>query len=117
LYRGVAIYKSTTRAWTTSNLTHPFQLDKQGFKMRFDNTIVSKDVLYYKIENSTPMDNPLQIGLMIYNMQAEVWHDCVCIIPSNNQYYPFWQEVQCNGDIYWSSYQKEFSIIESISIV
>jgi len=37
---------------------------------------------------------------MIYNMQAKVSHDCVHIILPNSQYYPFWQVVQCNGDIY-----------------
>jgi len=97
LYRGVAIYKSTTRAWRTSHVTHPFQLDKLG---KFDNTIVLKDTLYCKIMNHISIDNHLKIGLMIYNMQAKMWHDCVYSIPPNDQDCQFSQVVQCNGDIY-----------------
>jgi len=98
--RGIAIYKSTTKAWRTFYITHPLQLRTLGLKMKCDNAIVLKDALYCKVTNYIPTSNHREIILVIYNMQAKMWHDCAYSIPLNDEYCRFSQVVQCGGDIY-----------------
>jgi len=88
LYRGVAVFESRTRTWTTSNVLHPSQVDSLGLKMRFEEVVVLKETLYCQTMNhSIPMDNLQEIGLMTYNMQAKVWHNCIYIISLYDQQY------------------------------
>jgi len=99
IYTGVAIYESTTRAWRTFNVPHPSQLEK--LEMRFDNGIVSKDLLYCQARNyNTSMGYYSKIGLMVYDMQDKEWQDCFFTISSNYQDYQFSQVVQCGVGMY-----------------